>query len=119
MLYNPYVVMLLHGSVWIPQIRLTYVMNRRLQPPVTLWLGLTICQIFPTLYMFGCPKSLYEIEPNEVLVCYLVIVQACCMIMMYLQFKKGPRFFVPPDWRRNPNAYNYYFKFSRSERRDG
>lgn len=26
---------------------------------------------------------------------------------------------VPAEWRRDPNAYNYYFKFSRGGRRAG
>jgi len=31
---------------------------------------------------------------------------------MYYQQKLGPRFFIPYKYRRNPNAYNYFFKFS-------
>lgn len=31
---------------------------------------------------------------------------------LHLQQKLGARFFIPYKLRRNPNAYNYFFKFS-------
>ena len=34
------------------------------------------------------------------------------LIVIYYQNILGPRFFVPIEMRRDPNAYNYFFKFN-------
>lgn len=41
------------------------------------------------------------------------------LLCLALQKIRGPRFMVPAEWRRDPNAYNYYFKFARGVRREG
>ena len=42
-LYHSIFILLVHGSVWLPQIHLTYVMNRRnSQPPISFYLGNTL-----------------------------------------------------------------------------
>lgn len=35
---------------------------------------------------------------------------------MKKQREDGPKWFVPYEWRKDPNAYNYFFKFSQRAR---
>ena len=60
-----------------------------------------------------CPRNIFEKEPDVTLVCEVLTVQIASLLCLAFQKTRGPRFMVPEEWRRDPNAYNYIFKFSR------
>jgi hypothetical protein len=38
---------------------------------------------------------------------FMLLMFAIQVFIMMKQRSKGPRWFVPESWRRDPNAYNY------------
>ena len=75
--------------------------------------SLLASQVFLPLYIHGCPGNFFDKETSNAFVLAFMIVIAVQMTTLYFQSKLGPRFFVPYELRRDPNAYNYFFKFSR------
>ena len=117
-LYNPYVLMLSNGSLWLPQIYRNYKRNiRNHSPHMTFYLCMTFSQIYLIMYIYGCPKSFIQKETNYVFLFIFLAYLAVQLIVLHFQAKWGPRFFVPLSLRRDPNAYNYFFKFSIQDRR--
>lgn len=63
--------------------------------------------------MNGCPNNFFEKEASiPFVVCFVAFVGGQIMVMHY-QKKLGPKFFIPYDLRRDPNAYNYFYKFKK------
>lgn len=72
-MYNFFVVLLLNGCVWLPQIRLTYALNRRRQQPSTLlFVGMSMTIVAPVSYQFMCPRNVFEKAPDVTLVCEIL-----------------------------------------------
>lgn len=76
-------------------------------------ISLTVSQTFPHLYMYCWPQSFFEYESQYIAVSVFCIFIIAQLALLQAQQIYGPKFFVPLEWRRDPNAYNYYFKFSK------
>jgi len=75
--------------------------------------SLLAAQVFLPLYINGCPGNFFDKETSNTFVLAFMIVIGVQMITLYFQQKLGPRFFVPYELRRDPNAHVYFHKFSR------
>lgn len=58
------VLLILNGSLWIPQIIRTYVNKSRLGPDMPYVLIQTVNHIFLPLYQRACPQNLFDREPT-------------------------------------------------------
>jgi hypothetical protein len=83
------------------------------------FIGMSVGILVPVSYEFMCPRNIFEKAPDATLVCEIIMLQAATLVCLAFQKIKGPRFMVPVEWRRDPNTYNYYFKFATGERRSG
>ena len=72
--------------------------------------------MFLIVYMYGCPHNFFEKQTNLTFVIVFMGLLLAQLIILYYQQKLGPRFFIPLALRRDPNAYNYYFNFTKSRR---
>ena len=57
------------------------------------------------IYERSCPENRFSLSPNIALVVVLVSLYALEVVLLYLQYKLGSRFFVPK--RFQPNYFNY------------
>ena len=74
-IYNPWVVILTCGTIWLTQIHQNYRCNlRNHQPSMGYYVALTSSQTFPHLYMFSWPQSFFEFESSYVAVIILALV---------------------------------------------
>ena len=64
------------------------------------------------MYLFGCSNNFFKKETNEGFILFFIVYLGVQLIIIYKQKIDGPRWFIPYEWRKNPNAYNYIFKFS-------
>lgn len=116
-LYNPFILLFSNGSLWLPQIVHIYIKNlRNHHPPMSYFLCLTVSQCLSILYLFGCPKNFLQKQTNIIFVIAYLMFVGGQLFILYYQGILGPRFFVPYNMRKDPNAYNYFFKFSRRPR---
>ncbi|CDW77339.1 ring-finger-containing ubiquitin ligase [Stylonychia lemnae] len=111
-LMTNYAIILLNSTLWVPQIIRSYRLRSKFGPESYFVNTLTLSHNFLIFYMRGCPYNIFDKQTNYV---FLLIVASFLALQVYIvkyQQLRHPRFFVPIEWRRNPNAYNYYFKFS-------
>ena len=73
-------------------------------------ISLTLSQSFLPIYQRLCPTNIFDKEQTIFFgVVYMGFMLASILII-FLQKKIGPRFFVPKRFRLNPNVYDYYVK---------
>ena len=65
------------------------------------------------IYERSCPENRFRLTPNLALVVVLVALYALEVVLLYLQYKLGSRFFVPK--RFQPNYFNYKRKLKLTE----
>ncbi len=65
------------------------------------------------VYEYSCPENRFKLAPNNTLVFILVTVFACEALLLILQGRIGPRFFVPK--RLRPNYFDYSYKMNAKE----
>lgn len=70
--------------------------------------ALTCCHSFWPVYLKGCPYNLLDKKPDlpfaALLICYLGLQ----LLVLHLQQRLHPRFFIPKRLRMDPLAYNYF-----------
>lgn len=85
-LYNPIVVTLTQGCIWIPQIIQVYDNNRRAhQAEMASWVFLTLSQSFSLVYVRMCPYNLFEREPQVLFSCEYIMLLAAQLVVMRMQ----------------------------------
>eukprot|EP00347_Sterkiella_histriomuscorum_P000980 403373792 len=113
-----WLLILLNGSIWIPQIIQTYHMRSRKGPDLSYAIILTISHSFLPLYSRLCPNNIFEREPEY----FFGFLYAGYMIIqvgiIYLQKVLGPRFIVPKRFRQQINTHNYFVKIKKSQQND-
>jgi len=65
------------------------------------------------IYERSCPDNRFSLTPNLALVVVLVSLYALEVVLLYLQYRLGSRFFVPK--RFQPNYFNYKRKLKLTE----
>jgi len=53
-----------------------------------------------------CPFNVFEASPDYIYSTFILLVLALEMLILKLQAKYGPRFFIPKSFRKG--FYNYY-----------
>jgi len=114
-LYSNVMLIIFNCSLWLPQIYLNYKTRSRQTPNLGYVIAATLCHSFLPLYIKGCPYNLLDKEPNYPVALFIAAYMAGQVLLIYYQQKKGARFFVPREWRRDPNAYNYFRHFELRE----
>ena len=99
----PVILVLLLYSVWIPQIVHSAKTGVRKPLLVSYYVGTGISRLYIPLYMLGCPDNIFarindNFEVNALAVVALVLWTGAQLLMLFLQDKYGPRFFVPASW---------------------
>ncbi|CDW79697.1 ring-finger-containing ubiquitin ligase [Stylonychia lemnae] len=102
--------LLLNGSLWIPQIIRTYQKKSRQGPDMPYVLIMTLNHIFMPFYQRACPQNLFDREPTYRLSAVFILYVLGQIAIVFLQQKIGPRFFIPKRFRINRNAFNYFHK---------
>ena len=106
-LFNGIALVIFNCCTWVPQILHTYVKRTRRGPSLKLILALqTLQSLFPFTYLMGVDNFL-DRKPRPLIMVAMVAVFSLQLFVMHRQKTKGPRWFVPASWRRDPNAYQY------------
>ncbi len=76
-------------------------------------LGYLGARILMPLYDRGCPDNHFVLTPMIGLVIAVLLLYSFQILMLFLQFKLGPKFFIPRVLL--PEYYNYNVKLKMSE----
>ncbi|CAD8134818.1 unnamed protein product [Paramecium octaurelia] len=68
--------------------------------------GILVPSMFYQIYNRGCPSNLYGLEPSLAFCMIYLSEYLLQIIVLYIQFKLGPRSFIPKCFL--PKQYNYY-----------
>lgn len=106
----PVVLVFLLYSIWVPQIIHSAKTGVRKPLLEYYYIGTGISRLYIPLYMLGCPDNIFSrinesFQVNTVAVVMLVLWTGVQLVMLYLQDRYGPRFFVPASWL--PEHYDY------------
>jgi len=100
-----YIFIFVMYSFWVPQIICNA--QKCARRPV-LWqyvIGMSVSRLAIPLYFYGCPHNFLSVEPSFRMCSLLVAYMAAQVLVLYLQDKKGPQFFVPKSFL--PIKYDY------------
>jgi hypothetical protein len=111
-IFNDALLLIFNGSLWVPQIVRSYLRRSRFGPEPYFVYFLTLSHTFLPIYLRGCPSNVFERQPNYIFTLIFIAYLALQIFVVLQQRKRNPRFFVPLAWRKNPNAFNYFHKFS-------
>ncbi|KAN0006841.1 hypothetical protein ACTFIU_005033 [Dictyostelium citrinum] len=92
-------------SYWVPQI---YTNAKTSVRKPFLWkyvIGISITRLTIPLYFYACPKNIF-VQPNPFFANILIFWNITQILILYLQSKLGPQFFIPA--RFLPTKYNFY-----------
>ncbi len=73
-------------------------------------LGLVAVNYLVPIYVRGCPANLMRLRPMGWCIASMILLVTLLVILLYLQHRYGPRFFVPK--RLIPGYYDYDFDMS-------
>lgn len=79
-------------------------------------LGVLGMRMILPLYYRGCPSNIYVIEPSVAFCAIWSSLFLMQVIILFLQHKLGPRFFIPRCMI--PGYYNYSFKYKVSDQEE-
>jgi hypothetical protein len=93
-------------SFWIPQIYCN--ISRECVKPLlpSYIIGTTISRLAFPLYFYGCPNNFVHAEPSTGYAVFLFIFVSAQAIILLLQNRFGPRFFIPKNFL--PKQYDYF-----------
>ncbi len=99
----PVILVFLLYSVWVPQIIHSAKTGVRKPLLASYYIGTGIGRLYIPLYMLGCPDNIFarindNFKVNTLAVVMLVFWTGTQLVMLFLQDKYGPRFFVPASW---------------------
>ena len=99
----PVVLVFLLYSIWVPQIIHSAKTGVRKPLLEYYYIGTGISRLYIPLYMLGCPDNIFSrinesFQVNTVAVVMLVLWTGVQLVMLFLQDRYGPRFFVPASW---------------------
>lgn len=110
-LYVDWMLFAFNLPIWIPQIVKNFVYRSRQTPRIGFAIGLSLTQgLFP-IYLRGYSQNVFEIEPHYLTVVIFIVLFILQILFMYMQQRKGARFFLPKKWWR-AGIYDYerYFE---------
>ena len=58
-------------------------------------IGMSVTRLTIPLYFYGCPHNFLSVEPSSRMCFLLTAYMVAQVLVMYLQDKKGPQFFIP------------------------
>jgi hypothetical protein len=107
-LYDALPLILFNSTIWVPQIIKTFVERTRRGPPMQLALSFMALQSFLPLYLKMYRGNFLDHQTNILTGIAMLLLMMLQLIVMYLQQKLGPRWFVPKKWRLGVNEHNYF-----------
>jgi hypothetical protein len=75
-LFNDVLLVLMNGTLWIPQIIKSFKERSRFGPDPYFIVVLSISHIFYPLYVRGCPANLFDRAPSYITSIILILVMA-------------------------------------------
>ena len=107
-LYDALPLILFNSTIWVPQIVKTFVERSRRGPPMQLALSFMALQSFLPLYLKLYRGNFLDHPTNILTGIGMLLLMLAQLVVMYLQQRLGPRWFVPKKWRLGPNEHNYF-----------
>jgi len=113
---RPVIIVFALYSFWLPQIAYSAYMGSRKPLQSRFIIGMSVSRLWLPLYLFGCERNLYMLLSEKSTTSFvgcivLVLWVGLQVVVLLLQSKWGPRFFIPS--RFLPVKYNYYRPISR------
>ena len=102
-----YLLLILNGMIWIPQIIKNVYNKSRNVPNITFIISMTLTQCFLPVYIRGCPKNLFIVKPHIFWSFWFSAIVLAQLIILICQRRIGARFFLPFKLR-NWKQYDYY-----------
>ncbi|SBT79350.1 E3 ubiquitin-protein ligase, putative [Plasmodium malariae] len=111
--FCPYVLLVLY-LCWFPQILLDIWKGQRNSVNLKFVFSLSLCRLFLPIYIYLYPYNIFQLDvfaqvigtSNTTFSILLIILMITQLILMFLQRKYGPRYFINTDIL--PHVHNYY-----------
>ena len=88
-----YLLLILNGMIWIPQIIKNVYNKSRNVPNITFIISMTLTQCFLPIYIRGCPKNLFIVKPHIFWSFWFSAIVLAQLIILICQRRIGARFF--------------------------
>lgn len=108
-------IILILFSFWVPQIVHTACGDPRMALRPQFVVGMSLSRLMLPMYVYLCPHNLLKVQTKPVACAILVAWVTLQVVVLLLQQRWGPRWFIPKRWQ--PTKYDYHRCASKRELR--